>query len=53
MRLSLFLDLMLFLSVGVDCNREYCCLPCTINKDQNSKYSYVSFDVMNVLMTLG
>ena len=25
---------LLFSSVGVDCNREDCCLPCTINKDQ-------------------
>ena len=36
-------ELVLFLSVGVDCNREDCCLPCTINKDQISKYSCVSW----------
>ena len=34
---------MLFLSIGVDCNREDCCLPCTLNKDLNSKYSCVSW----------
>ena len=22
------------MNVGVDCNREDCCLPCTINKDK-------------------
>ena len=35
-RLGHVSELVLFLSVGVDCNREDCCLPCTINKDQNS-----------------
>ena len=52
-RLGPVLELVVFLSVGANYNREDCCLPCTINKDQNSKYSCVSFDVMNVLMTLG
>ena len=40
-------------SVGDDFNREDCCLPCTINKDKNSIYSCVSFDVMFMLMTHG
>ena len=41
---------MLFSLVGVDCNQEDYCLPCTINKDQNSIYSYLfSCDV--VIMT--
>ena len=32
---------MIFSSIGVDCNREDCHLPCTINKYQNSIYSCV------------
>ena len=47
-RLGPIPGLVLFLSVGADYNREDCCLSCTINKDQNSKYSCVSFDVTNV-----
>ena len=27
-------ELVLFLSIGVECNQEDCCFPCTINKDQ-------------------
>ena len=42
----LLLELVLFLLVGVDGNREDCCLPSTINKDPNSIYSCVCFDVM-------
>ena len=45
-RLGPVTELVLLLSVGADCNREDCCLPCTINKDQNSMYSCVFFDVM-------
>ena len=45
-RLGRLWELVLFSSVGADCNREGCFLPCTINKDQNSIYSCVSFDVM-------
>ena len=50
-RLGPVTELVLFLSVGADCNREDWCLPCTTNKDQNSIYSCVSFDVMFFLMT--
>ena len=50
-RLGLVTELVLFLSVGVDCNWEYCSIPCTKNKDQNYIYFCVSFDVMFMLMT--
>ena len=40
-RLGPISELVLFLSPGAVYNREDYCLPCTINKDQISKYSCV------------
>ena len=42
-RLGPVSKLVLFLSIGADRNHEDCCLPCTINKDQFSKYFCVSW----------
>ena len=52
-RLGPVTEFVLFLSGGADSNREDCCLPCTINKYQNSIYSCVSFDVMLCLSLNG